>query len=143
MASFQAELPIEIIRSFEELHSSTEEMLGKMTRAGAETAYKNVVTNMRKSFKDSSELEKCLKLTKTYKTPSDDGINTKVGIYGYFVNKQGEKVPAPLVANAREYGAKKNRAGIEPAKPFFRKSFKKGEITNAMLEEQDKYLPKE
>ncbi len=139
MAKFQAELPIEIIRSFEKLHSSSEQMLGNMTRAGAEVAYKNVVNNMRKSFKDSSELEKCLKLTRTYKTPSDDGINTKVGIYGYFVNKQGKKVPAPLVANSREFG---NSRG-EARKPFFRKSFKKNEITEAMLEEQDKYLPKE
>lgn len=139
MARFQAELPIDIIRSFEKLESSSQEMLGKMTRAGAEAVYKNVVKNMRKSFKDSSELEKCLKLTKTYKTPSDDGINTKVGIYGYFVNKQGKEVPAPLVANAREYGSSSG----ETRKPFFRKSFKKDEITSAMLEEQDKYLPKE
>lgn len=143
MAGFKSELPIEIIENFEKIYSSTEEMLGKMTRAGAETAYKNVVVNMRRSFKDSSELEKCLKLTRIYRTPSDDGVNTKVGIYGYFVNKQGKKVPAPLIANAREHGASNNRKYPEPRKPFFRKSFKKNEIEQAMLKVQDEYLPKE
>ena len=143
MAKFVMELPIEIIESFEELHSSTEEMLGKMTRAGAEIAYRNVVKNMRKSFKDSSKLEKCLKLTRTYKTPTDDGISTKVGIYGYFINEKGVEVPAPLVANAREYGARKKLRNEEPAKPFLRKSFKDSEIENAMLKVQDEYLPKE
>lgn len=139
MASFKAELPIELIECFKELHSSTERMLGGMTRAGAKVVYKNTIQNMRKSFKQTERLEECLKLTKTYKTPSDDGINTKIGIYGYFVNEHGEKVPAPLVANARERGTSRG----EKAKPFFRKSFKKSEIEQEMLKVQQEYFPKE
>lgn len=139
MAKFDMELPLELIKGIKNLGDNSEKMLGEMTRAGAETVYKNVKTNMRKSFKNTKGLEKCLKLTKTYKTPTDDGINTKVGIYGYFVNEQGEKVAAPLVANARERGTSRG----EKKKPFFRKSFKKTEIEQAMLEVQNKYLPKE
>ena len=48
-------------------------------------------------------------------------------------------VPAPLVAIAREYGTSSG----ERKKPFFRKSFKKGEITDAMLKVQGKYIPKD
>ena len=119
MAKFKAELPIDIIQSFEKLESSCQEMIGEMTKAGAETVYKKAVVNMRKSFKHSADLEKCLKITKTYKTPSDGGVNTKIGIYGYL---RGDKSkPAPLIANSREHG---NSRG-EKRKPFFKKSFVK------------------
>lgn len=144
MATFKFEPPIEIIESFKELHSSTYEMLGSMTRAGAKEVYKNVVTNIRHSFKDSSNLEKCLKLTRTYRTPSDGGINTKIGIYGYFINQNGQRVAAPLVANTKEHGrTNSNGNGIIQPVPFFRIAFKKDEIERAMLNEQKKYLPKE
>ena len=76
---------------------------------------------------------KCLKITKTYKTPSDDGINTKVGFFGYFKNENGRLTPAPLVANVFEYG----RSNLPfPKQPFMRKSFKKKEIEDAMLKAQ-------
>ena len=82
----------------------------------------------------------CLKITKTYKTRSDDGINTKVGFYGYFQNENGVETPAPLVVNVFEYG----RSGKSfPKKPFVRKSFNKAQIERAMLRVQEKYLPKE
>jgi hypothetical protein len=76
---------------------------------------------------------RCLKITKTYKTPSDDGINTKVGFYGYFENEDGKTVPAPLVANVFEYG---RSTSTFPKQPFLRKSFKKSEIEQAMLKAQ-------
>lgn len=137
MASFKVELPNDIIQGFEKLESNSQEMIGEMTRAGAETVQKKVIVNMRKSFKNSTDLEKCLRITKTYKTPTDDGINTKVGIYGYI---RGDKSkPAPLVANAREHGTSRG----EKRKPFFKKSFVKSEIEQAMLKVQNKYLPKE
>lgn len=139
MASFDMELPQELIKEFQKLSDNSEKMVGEMTKAGAEKVFVNVKDNMKKSFSSTEGLEDCLKITKIYKTPSDDGINTKIGIYGYFINKNGQKVPAPLVANAREYGTSRG----EIRKPFFRKSFKKAEITQAMLEVQNKYLPKE
>ena len=95
--------------------------------------YKTVKGSVPASFKDS-EIMRCLKITRTYKTPSDDGINTKVGFYGYFTNKEGKKVPAPLVANVFEYG--NSTTGFK--KPFFRKAFKKGEIEQAMYEAQSR-----
>lgn len=136
MASFKAEIPADIISSFEKLESSCEEMLGNMTRAGAKVVYKNVISNMKKSFKDSSDLEKCLKITKTYKT-SDGSVNTKIGIYGYL--RGDKKKPAPLIANAREHGTSRGEA----RKPFLKKSFDKRSIEEAMKKEESKYLPKE
>ena len=74
---------------------------------------------------------RCIKTTKTYRTPSDDGIATKVIISGYFKNKNGVKTPAPLVANVFEYGSSKFTK-----KPFLRKSFQKSQIEKAMLKAQ-------
>lgn len=139
MANFKAELPNDLIKSLEKLCDNTEKMLGEMTKAGAELAFNNVKVNMRKSFKDSSNLEQHLHITKTYKTPSDGGINTKVSLSGYMTNKQGKLVPVPLVAMAREYGTSHGEA----KKPFFRKSFNKKNIESKMLAIQEKYLPKE
>ena len=52
--------------------------------------------------------------------------------YGY--NDEG--VPIPLIAQAREYGTSRGEA----KKPFFRKSFKKADIEQAMQKVQDKYI---
>ncbi len=133
MAGFTAELPNELIKSFSDLEENTEAMIGEMTKAGAEVVYKNVKSNMKSSFKNTNSLEKGLKITKTYKTKSDDGINTKVGFYGY--NDEG--IPIPLIALAREYGTSKG----EKKKPFFRKAFRQdAEITNAMKKAQERYI---
>lgn len=137
MAKFESELPLELIKQFNDLSES--KMLEEMVDAGAEVVFKNVKSNMARAFKDASSLEKCLVKTKVYKTPSDDGVNTKVAFYGYFINKQGKEVPAPLVAMAREYGT----AMGEDKKPFMRKSFKKAEITQAMLKVQERYIKDE
>ena len=139
MAKFKAELPYELIKELEELSENSEEMCKEMTRAGAKKAYDNVVSNMKKSFKKTDNLQKCLKMTRTYKTSSDDGINTKVGFYDYFINENGKRVPAALVAGARERGTSRGEA----PKPFFRKSFKKKEIEQEMLKVQERYLPKD
>ena len=136
MAGFNVELPNELIKSFQELESNTEEMLSDMTRAGAEVVYKQVKSNMKSSFKSTESLEKGLKITKSYRTPSDDGINTKVGFYGY--DKDG--IPIPLKALAREYGTSRG----EKKKPFFRKAFRQeSAITNAMMKAQEKYITHE
>lgn len=139
MAKFEMELPVELMNEIKELDQNTDKMLGEMTTEGAKVVYRLVLSNMKGSFKSTQGLAKCLKLSKVYKTPSDDGINTKVAFYGYFKNKSGKEVPAPLVANAREYGTSSGEA----KKPFFRKSFSKKQIEQAMLKVQEKYLPKE
>lgn len=139
MAKFEMELPVELMNEIKKLEENTDKMLGEMTTAGAKVVYDLVLSNMKGSFKSTEGLAKCLKLSKVYKTPSDDGINTKVAFYGYFKNSQGKKVPAPLVANAREYGTSRG----EKKKPFFRKSFNKAQIEQTMLKVQEKYLPKE
>lgn len=137
MARFDAELPNDLIKMFEKLDVDTEKMLSSMTKVGAEVVYNKILSNIPKSFKNS-EIMKCLKITKVYKTPSDDGINTKVAFYRYFKNKRGIETPAPLVANIFEHGT-----STVKKQPFMRKSFKKSEIEKAMLEEQKKFLPKE
>ena len=137
MARFDAELPNDLIKQFEALDVDTEKMLGNMTQTGAEVVYRNVMSGIPKSFRNSN-IMKCLKKTKVYKTKSDDGINTKVAFYGYFINKRGIETPAPLVANIFEHGT-----STVKKQPFMRKSFKKSEIEKVMLEEQKKFLPKE
>ena len=85
---------------------------------------------------DNSLLDKGLKITKTYRTLSDDGINTKVGFYGY----TDDGTPIPLIAMAREYGTSRG----ERKKPFFRKAFKQeSAIRNAMMEVQKRYIKDE
>ena len=116
MAHFNQELPNDLIKEFEELAIATPKMMGEMTKAGAETVARIVKNNMSKSFKKTDRLSKCLFVSKTYRTPSDDGINNKVMIYGYLDAEK--KHPAPLVAMAREYGTSHGEA----KKPFFRKS---------------------
>ena len=136
MARFKNELPYELMKVFEDLETNCDEMFGEMCKAGAEVVYNNVMTNIKKAFKSTRSLEKGLKITKEYKTPSDDGINVHVGFYGY--NDEG--VPIPLIAQAREYGTSRNGKEHEKKKPFFRKSFKKSEIEQAMQKVQDKYI---
>lgn len=136
MAKFSVELPNDIIKQFEGLEKNTDKMLAEMTEAGAKVVYENIKASMPHSWY-SSNIMKCLKITKTYKTPSDDGVNTKVAFYGYFINRNGERIPAPLVANVTEYG-RSNSA--YPKKPFLRRSFKKSDIEKAMQAVQDKYI---
>ena len=101
MAKFQMELPTDVIKDFERISKDSEKIFGDMTKAGAEVVEKNIIANVPQSIRNSNMM-KCLKITRVYKTPSDDGINTKVGFYGYFENEDGKTVPAPLVANVFE-----------------------------------------
>lgn len=134
MAKFELQLPNELIKEFEQLNKKSDEMFEEMTKAGAEVVYSNVKSNIPSSWRDS-DIMNCLVISKTYKTPSDDGVNTKVMFSGYFKNKNGVKTPAPLVANVFEYGSSK-----VDKQPFLRKSFKKAQIEKAMLHVQDKYI---
>ena len=138
MAKYKAELPNDIIKQFSKLEKNTDKMLAEMTEAGARLVYNNIKTSVPSSWY-SSGIMKCLKVSKTYKTPSDDGVNTKVAFYGYFINRNGERIPAPLVANVTEYGRSNSPY---PKKPFMRKSFNRAKINKAMQAVQDKYIPK-
>lgn len=130
MGAFHAELPTELINQINKLEGNAEQMMLDMTKAGAEVALNNVKSNVPQSFRGSGIMS-CLKMTVSYKTPSDGGCNTKVGFYGYFTNEDGKETPAPLVCNVFEYGSSKY-----PKHPFFRKSFNKSQIRSAMLKVQ-------
>lgn len=136
MARMEVELPTELMKTFEELGENTQKMLEEMTQEGAKTVLANVNTNVPASFHGSGIMQ-CLKMTRPYYTPSDGGRNTKVAFYGYFMNHNSKKVPAPLVCNLFEYGRSNSPY---PRHPFMRRSFKKGQIEAAMMKVQDRYI---
>lgn len=146
MAQFRATLPDAVVKEFKKIHDNTEQIFGEMTRAGAEVAKNNVIANI-----PNKDLVDYVKTTRTYKTPTDGGINTKVYISGYLPfrgNRKGfarrgrkggqiyvtdKGVPADFVAMIYEYGRSDRPF---PKKPFLRRSFNSGSITEAMLEAQ-------
>lgn len=132
MAKFTADIDDSVLKDISYIDKQFDHIFGGMTKAGADVVYKNVIANLPESLR-SSGFSSHVKLSRVYKTPSDDGINTKVMITGYFINKDGRKTPAPLVANMFEYGSQKKNY---PKHPFFRKSFKKSQIKKAMEEAQ-------
>ena len=146
MAVFNVELPSEIIKDFEKLHNNADEIFKAMTRAGAEE-----VASMLKATVPRQEFAKYCKLTRSYRTPSDGGWNTKVAFYGHLPLKDGRKlfsrrggngtiyttdkgIPVEFLINMFEYG--RSNAPF-PKKPFVRKAFKQKEaIERVMLETQ-------
>jgi hypothetical protein len=90
VAKFNTELPLDLIEQFNSLaENGAEKMLNEMVSAGAEVVEKNIRANMRKAFKNPTRLEKCLRITRVYKTIYDDGINRKVAFYGYLEGTEG------------------------------------------------------
>ena len=153
MAKFDMEVPNDVINKFQELDRNFDKIFGEMVEKAGQHVYSLVMANMKSVFKTTKSLEKGLKVTRVYKTPSDDGINVHIGFYGYAdsdkpvkittTSKKGKKytyersgVPIPLIAIAREYGTSRGEA----KKPFFRKSFKKKEIEAVMQSVEDKYI---
>ena len=136
MARFKAELPNDIIKEVAALEKNTDKMLEEMTEAGAKVVEQNIKSSVPASW-HNSEIMRCLKVTRPYKTPSDDGVNTKIAFYGYFRNRNKEIIAAKLVANVTEYGRSNSPY---PKKPFLRRSFNKGQITKAMEAVQKKYI---
>ena len=141
MAKFKAELPADLMKVFDELETDAPEMMGEMCKAGATVVHNKVVSGISKAFSADGvgSVLKGLKTTKVYETPSDDGINVHIGFYGYDgePTKQYPKgTPIPLKAMAREYGTSRGEKKV----PFFRKSFSKGDIEQAMQEVQDRYI---
>lgn len=136
MAAFVGGLPDDLIKMFTDLEKDTEQMLSDMVTAGAAVVEANVNAKMPRDFKKVLNGNN-VKITKVYKTPSDDGINCQVMITGYFINRHKQVTPAPLVANIFEYG----RSGAPyPKQPFFRASFNESQIEKAMLDAQKKYI---
>ena len=133
MAKFEMLLPDEIMKDFQRINDNYEQIFGAMVDAGADVVMQNIKANLPAGIKNSDGMMSCLIKTETYKTPSDDGINAKVGFYGYFINEDGKNTPAPLVANVFEYG--RSNAPF-PKQPFLRKSFNKGKIEKVMLAKQ-------
>ena len=156
MAKFTMGLPTDILLNVDYLQNNAIEIFGGMTRAGAKVVKADIEQRAKTVFKPATaaKLNKKLKITKTYNTPSDGGINTKVAYYGYipkengmpfkirgYVSKLG--VPAPFLAALREYGGD---LGQMPAqfqrywkqkKPFVRPAFANNSgITKAMLKAQ-------
>ena len=132
MAKLVIDIDDSVLKDISYIDKQFDHIFGGMTKAGAEVVYKNVISALPESLR-SSGFSSHVKLSRVYKTPSDDGINTKVMITGYFINKDGRKTPAPLVANMFEYGSSKKNY---PKQPFFRKSFKRSQIKKAMEEAQ-------
>lgn len=132
MAKFEIELPEDIMKDVKSIEDNADAIFGGMTKAGAEVVMGNVVANVPDAIRKSAMMGN-LKITRTYKTPSDDGINTKVAFYGYFINEDGKRTSSEVVANVFEHG----RSNLPfPKHPFMRRSFNKGQIERAMLDAQ-------
>ena len=135
MAKLEVKFPTRFIKELEDIFKNTEEICGEMVQAGGRVVYNNVMKNMPPVLKKSN-FSRCVRLTKTYKTPSDGAINSKVMVIdGYFINHLGKRTPAPLIANVFEHGRSvESRGGYMPKQPFFRKSFVKKDIFRAMYQ---------
>lgn len=133
MPKLEVRLPTRFINDIEKTLKGFDEICGEMVQAGGRVVYNNVMKNMPDVLKKSN-FSRCIRLTKTYKTPSDGAINSKVMVIdGYFINHLGKRTPAPLIANVFEHGRSVDaRGGYMPKKPFFRKSFVKKDIFRAM-----------
>ena len=152
MAKFNAELPTEYIKAIQNLYNNCDDIFGEMTRAGAKVVQRNLQANS-----PLAEISSHIKLSKTYKTPTDNGINTKVYFSGYLpfrtkgrkyfsrrgvngtVYQTNKGVPVSFLVQLYEYGRSTRRF---TKKPFFRKSFNKAQIEQAMMEEQNKKFKK-
>jgi len=136
MAKFDVVIPSVLMKEFDLLYNEYPKVLDEVLEAGGKVGYETVKANAPSSFRGSNIMNR-LKITRVYRTLSDDAVNIKVGFYGYFVNHNNERVPAPLVANIFEYGSTKFQK-----RPFFRKSMRNQAILNAMLRKEQELLSK-
>lgn len=152
MAKMVTVLPDKEIKAFERMNIECDEFLGNITKAGAKVAAANM-----KSHVPVPAMASKVKTSKTYKTPSDGGINTQAYISGYipfsdpsrkYFSRRGgngtmyhtkEGVPADFLAKVFEYGRK---SAPFPKKPFVRASFTNNNVKSAMETEQNKAIEK-
>ena len=132
MAKFTANIDDSVLKDIQYIDKEFERIFGGMTQEAAKVVMNNVKNSMPSALKKSLSNDN-VKISKIYKTPTDDGINTKVMITGYFINEDGRKTPAPLVANMFEYGSSKRKY---PKHPVCRKSFRESQIVKGMGEAQ-------
>lgn len=147
MAKMYINLPTEVIKELESVYGNLDNILGEMTRAGATVALQEMINNCPNPI-----MRPYMKLTRTYRTPSDGGINTKAQVNGYipfsdpnrkYFSRRGANgtmyhttkgVPAAFLANLYEYG---RSTSPFPKTPFVRKAFnQKDKIKKAMLQAQ-------
>lgn len=147
MAIFESILPDKEIKEMKKIYGNTYEIFGGMTRAGAQVALNNMQSNA-----PTSSIASHIKLSKTYRTPTDEGINTKVYISGYlsfsdpnrkYFTRRGANgqsysttkgVPIAFLAQLYEYG--RSNGNPFPKRPFMRNAFNKAAIETAMLKAQ-------
>ncbi len=144
MAQYKSVLPKKVMQEFKKIQGSTEQIFGAMTRAGAEVAQKKIKASA------PSDISGYTKISKTYRTPSDGGINTAVYLSGYLpfsdpnrkyftrkakgrVYSTTKGVPVDFLAKLYEYG---RSTAPFPKKPFLRSAFSPNDIEKAMLKAQ-------
>ena len=129
------------------LDDATLERISKKCVENAGKHVKNKVQNNAPSY-----LKRHVKQSKTYRTPSDGGINTKIYFSGYIPFRNGRStftrggytttkgIPAAFVAMIREYGSSNRYTGDGEFRgrivksPFIRKAFYGGGIERVMAE---------
>lgn len=133
MGRLEVRMPTKFINDLEKTLKGFDEICSEMVQAGGRVVYNNVMKNMPDVLKKSN-FSHCIRLTKTYKTPTDGAVNSKVMVIdGYFINHLGKKTAAPMIANVFEHGRSVDaRGGYMHKQPFFRKSFVKKDIFRAM-----------
>lgn len=147
MAKFDAEVPRWVIEDCEKLYANADELIGEMTRAGAQVVLDKIKVKCPQTIRNYA------RMSVTYKTPSDGAINTKVYWSGYipFSNPNREYftraakgrnysttkgVPASFLAILYEYG----RSDLPfPKHPSLRSAIgDRSAIEQAMFEAQQK-----
>ena len=155
MAKFNLQLPSDIMDDLKKLSNNSDKIFGKMTEEAAKSVAQTV-----KATAPLPEIAQGVTTTKVYKTPSDDGINTKVIFRGDVPLKGGRMqftrrgrvggkkyttkkgVPIEFLAQVWEYGTSPRYTdtgayrGYIGKKPYFRKAFKKDQIERIMREVQ-------
>ena len=67
MAMFESLIPYDLLNELKELADNSETIFGEMTQEAAKVVEKNVRQNIKKSFKDSSEIESIYQLVEFIK----------------------------------------------------------------------------
>lgn len=121
MAKFEMEMPTELINQFEFLQQNAGEIIGGMTRAGAERAADNMRRRVSQAFKGNvaGKINAKLKVTKTYNTRKHETV-TAARYYGYiptgkkpfYLSQRGKTygpypgLPVPIILGLKEGGLK-------------------------------------
>lgn len=146
MARFVNYSADEIIKQFGSVNKNADRIFSAMTKDAAE-----YVAGRVRSSVPLTDMASHVRVTRTYKTPSDGGVNNKVYFTGYlpfkgnrlsFVRrgKSGGKVytsekgvPVEFLAILYEHG---RSTAPFPKRPFFRRAFDAKGIEKVMLETQ-------